>query len=709
MAGVYIDMSNKNALCTISMLSSMIEAKPNGYLDILTPFVLNCIPTVIGDTVSVDDVTNKMQKEYGFTGFPRGLTEKILRYLSRSKGNNIQYIDRIRMQGKVNYSILQRYDNREFVETRDRMRQQISEILKELQRYLCNNFYHKELSFDELREKLIYFFEENGLTVIRNTEDLKQVTDKSGRDLFAIARFILEEYEKKSLTYTYLCNVTKGFLTYKAVYIISEDGKTDFGSQLKDVTFYLDCSLLLDALGYDTKSDQNAVYELIRLIRRAGGRVSVFQHTVDEAANLIIAFANNQDKRNNFRLDGLALKKYTNEMLLTLARTVADDLKKTTQIQTEEAPSFSDRSNYVNVLGEQDIIGWLSQCRNRPDSNANALNERFQYDARSLLAIGMCRRGSHPRTIERAKAVLVTQDPWLSKCLDSLYGDALKSEFSYTISDIDLVSLLWLREYDKESNLPSDLLIANANAACEVSTEVITRAIEIAEELEKAGEVPVERALLIRSHTELKPIIADTTQNDISLLSAVSVEQAIQKYISVISEESISLARTEEQEKANQERTWLIEQHRKSEAAHAEIKRMDDKEKGMLLERIKADKEKERRKQDKQLERANNQAKDLAQKCCKWLNRLLNIGGLLIMVIVTALCAYSFYISYKSEKSFWIPLIIEAFSLAGTISLIASPKSFLRRKIKKYGDHIYEKEYSKAVELIVMEEEQIEN
>lgn len=94
------------------------------------------------------------------------------------------------MQGKVNYSILQRYDNREFVETRDRMRQQISEILKELQRYLCNNFYHKELSFDELREKLIYFFEENGLTVIRNTEDLKQVTDKSGRDLFAIARFI---------------------------------------------------------------------------------------------------------------------------------------------------------------------------------------------------------------------------------------------------------------------------------------------------------------------------------------------------------------------------------------------------------------------------------------------------------------------------------------------------------------------------------------
>ena len=143
--------------------------------------------------------------------------------------------------------------------------------------------------------------------------------------------------------------------------------------------------------------------------------------------------------------------------------------------------------------------------------------------------------------------------------------------------------------------------------------------------MEKAGEVPVERALLIRSHTELKPIIADTTQNDISLLSAVSVEQAIQKYISVISEESISLARTEEQEKANQERTWLIEQHRKSEAAHAEIKRMDDKEKGMLLERIKADKEKERRKQDKQLERANNQAKDLAQKCCKWLNRLLNM------------------------------------------------------------------------------------
>lgn len=707
MAGVYIDMSNKNALCTISMLSSMIEAKPNGYLDILTPFVLNCIPTGIGDTVSVDDVTSKMQKEYSFTGFPRGLTEKLLGNISKNKGKDTQYIKRVKREGKVSYSIFQRYDNRDFIQTRDRTRQQINEILGELQQYFKYNFYHKELSFDELRGKLIYFFEENGLTVIRNTEDLKQVTSKNGRDLFAIARFILTEYEKKSLTYTYLCDVTRGFLTYKAVYIISEDGKTDFDSQLKDVTFYLDCSLLLDALGYDTKSDQNAVNELIRLIRRAGGRVSVFQHTVDEAANLIIAFANNQHKRNNFRLDGLAQKKYTNEMLLTLAETVVDDLKRVTQIQAEETPTFSDRSNYINVLGEQEIIGWLSQYRNHSDSNT--LNDRFQYDARSLLAIGMCRRGSHPRTIERAKAVLVTQDPWLSRCLNSLYEDALKSEFPYTISDVDLVSLLWLREYDKESNLPSDLLIANANAACEVSTEVMTRAIEIAEELEKAGEVPVERALLIRSHTEMKPIIADTTQNDISLLSAVSVEQAIQKYISVVSEESVSLARTEEQEKADQERTRLIEQHRKSEAAHAETKRMDDKEIERLLERIKADEEKKRRKRDRQFERADNQARDLARKRCKLLNRLLNISGLLIIVIVAALFVYSFYTSYKSEESFLIPLIIEFFSLVGTISLIASPKSFLRRRIKKYGDHIYEKEYSKAVELIVMEEEQIEN
>ena len=443
---VYINMKNDNALCTISMLSAMLETQDGSYYSLLIPFVLYSLPESKDAEISVDKVTDSM-REFGFVDFPHKLTETILTKLCTKEVDKQIFVRQQAKRGqKKQFFVNTVFDRRSFDASKYSMRKKIDDILHSIQKYFEEHFYHKTLPLDSIRDKLTSFFEANGFTVIKSVNDLRLISKETGSDSFEIAHFILEEYEKKSVVYDDLCEVTKGFLTYKGLYYFLSDRKNHLNSKFQDVTFYLDCSLVLDALNYDTASDYNAVTELIRLVRRCGGQVAVFRHTAEESARLIEAFVNKPQYRNNFRLDNLAAKKLPRDILLAIAQDVPKTLKEKVQVDTVDAPSFSDKSNYQNILGEQEIVEWLTKNRQSNGNSADA-EERYKFDAKSLIAVGMCRRDFHPHYIEQAKAIIVTQDPWLNKCLRDLYKDKFKTEVYYSITDTELVSLLWLQDH----------------------------------------------------------------------------------------------------------------------------------------------------------------------------------------------------------------------------------------------------------------------
>ena len=488
------------------MLSAMLETQDGSYYSLLIPFVLYSLPETKDAEISVDKVTEAMRK-FGFVDFPHKLTETILTKLCTKEVDNQIYVRQQTRQGKKKQFLVNAvFDRRSFDANKYGMRKKIDDILHAIQEYFEEHFYRKTLPLDSIRDKLTSFFEANGFTVIKSVNDLRLISKETGSDSFEIAHFILEEYEKKSVVYDDLCEVTKGFLTYKGLYYFLSDRKNHLNSKFQDVTFYLDCSLVLDALNYDTESDYNAVTELIRLVRRCGGQVAVFQHTVEEAARLIDAFANKPQSRNNFRLDNLAVKKLPRDILLAIARDIPKTLREKVQVDTVATPSFSDKTNYQNILGEREIVEWLAENRQSNGNSADA-EERYRFDAKSLVAVGMCRRDFHPHYIEQAKAMIVTQDPWLNKCLRDLYKDKFKTEVYYSITDTELVSLLWLQDHKQIGNLPSDILIANAHAACRVSTEVMDRAIQVANTMAENEIIPSDAALLVSSRIQKSRLI----------------------------------------------------------------------------------------------------------------------------------------------------------------------------------------------------------
>lgn len=690
---VIIDMRNDNTLCTISMLSAMLENQNGDYYSLLKPFILCSLPKTVGAEIIVNDVAAAMN-DYGFVDFPYRLCETLLERLCHKTDDGYVFVQSKKVSGgKKRFYVNDICDCSSFDSRRDDMRRKIDAILNAIQTYFEHHFYYKTIDKDSIRDKLTHFFEANGFTVIQSVQDLKRLTRDSDNGSFEIAHFILDEYEKKSIIYEDLCTVTRGFLTYKGLYFFLDDRKHQFDSKFKKVTFYLDCSLVLDILNYDTTSDYNAILELVRLIRRCGGNVAVFSHTAQEAGHLIDAFANKPHARNGFRLDNLAIKKLPKELLMAIAKDIPCTLKTNTQIETLEAPSFSDAANYINVLGEEQIVDWLT--KNRPKrGNSFDMRERYQYDAKSLVAIGMCRRSFYPRYIEQAKAIMVTQDPWLNRCLRDLYPDKFKNECLYTITDTELVSLLWLQDHKQSSSLPSDILIANAHAACRVSQEVMDRAIELATKMEASGAIPSNAALLVTSHTEFKPFIAKRVRNNSALLSDEEIHSAIDDFINARATTKIEEARTEVKQHADAAMDAQRQLHSNETRAMQDTIDAKDEAIAKLQQQI-IDQEKKDRLEK---EAARKQEYDRIEKTAKNASNIIRVGlqvlSVMIVICIIVIFAIHCYQAFVAEQSWWPYIIVELLSFWSIPGIFLSQKSAFYKWICRLADWAYSKVYS---------------
>lgn len=693
---VYIDMKNENALCTISMLSALLENQEGDYYNLLIPFLLHSLPEHKDAEISVENTTMAM-REFGFVDFPYKLTERMLNRLSRRGVKGEAYVRFKIKDGKKRYFVERTYDKTKFDANRLEMRKKINAILDAIQKYFETHFYCKTIPIDDVREKLTAFFSANGFAVIKSVDELRLISKENGSDSFQIAHFILEEYEKKSVIYDDMCDVTKGFLTYKGLYYFLSDRKNHVDSKFKNVTFYLDCSLVLDALDYDTSSDYNAINELIRLVRRCGGQVAVFRHTVDEAARLIEAFASQPYNRNSFRLDNLAAKNFTREMLFAIAKDIPQTLQKRVQVDVVDPPSFTDVTNYKNILGEEEIVSWFSL--NRQNGNAfDSEDERYRFDAKSIIAIGMCRRDYHPHYIEQARAMIVTQDPWLNRCLKDVYKDKFKNEVLYAITDTELVSLLWLRDHKQVSNLPSDILIANAHAACRVSTEVMDRAVEIANAMVDNGTIPSDAALLVSSHPEFKRFIANRFQNDASRLNNDSVRLAIEEYISSISREEVEAVRNNERKNAQEN----IEEQRRKYAVEKETLKARILEQEDTIQRLTKEIHTKTAKEVRDKEMATKKRCARAEKKAKIVRNitwcLLYSLSLIFAVTLVLVFGVKCYQSYINEGA-WLPyMVVEVIAFISIPLLFVSKKSVNCKLINRLADKVYMYTYSKYIE-----------
>ena len=217
---------------TVSMLSAMLECGTGNYLDLLAPFVLNSLPNAIDSAISIDAVTEAM-REFGFKDFPHKTTEKILDRLCKTTENTVAYVRCTSVNKKRIYRVAAIYNNTDFNSSKYEMRKKIDGILKAMQEYFKTHFYFDTLKLDELREKLISFFEQNGLTVIQSVGDIYCVhNDCNG--VVSLDYGVYIDMKNENALYTLLMLIKQKGLKNSAVYKKANISKQHFSKLIND-------------------------------------------------------------------------------------------------------------------------------------------------------------------------------------------------------------------------------------------------------------------------------------------------------------------------------------------------------------------------------------------------------------------------------------------------------------------------------------------
>lgn len=510
---------NSSSLVTVAMLTTYLSKENKDYLDLIKPFVLNCIPRV-SEKIDIEKIMEKMKNDFGFEDLPCNVLYKVLNKLSKGKDSYLQAHNK-------EYFVLKPYDTSEFSSNRSEIQRSLDEVIIALTKF-CSEV-KKNVSITFSKEIFVNFLNTYGFTLIDGIGSIQTLTNNDHNN-YLVARFIIDEKRKGSRLYECILEIVKGYFVYKAIYFFADEHKSTFESKLKKTEIFLDTRLILNLLGYNTEYDKRATNELLKLIISSGGQLRAFEHTLGEVAGILTKYARDPYSRATMHLEYFDLNNYDEIDVIRKRGTLRNDLASKNIIIVEADIDYSPTNH--NIIDAVDLqhklaINFESVYQKFPKT------ESLETDVRSIQSIGRIRGNSHNVCIESCKAIFVTQNCWLVQAVHESLENRLRSgEICYVIHEIDLTAMLWLRTFDKPNSIPALKLIENTYAALKPSQEVIEQFNIQIKKLQKEGTITDEEALLIRTQPTVRQRFADLSQNDPNRISSEMVIQIRDQYVS---------------------------------------------------------------------------------------------------------------------------------------------------------------------------------
>lgn len=508
--GVIINLSKDNALITVAMLQTF---RKNGsdYLDLLMPFLNKILSTLNGE---IDQrIIQGELKKFGFEDISLNIINELLNRSAKRKvivrNNNRYYIE-----NKVTSC---EYDKRrkDIVEIVDR-------LLSNLGKYLTETR-HVNYSVEDLGKILINFLTEYGLIIAQDElYKLREIKSKTSKDNYWIGQFIINEFPKKDSVYFDLLEIIKGFLSYNALYYFSTKEAIDYKAKLNNTIVVLDVRQILNILKFNTDIAYEALNELLCLIRNNGGKINVFEHTVNEAIGILNRFKLDKSNRNKMTLYNLQANNYTDIQIDGLIKRIHNSIKKL-GIEIVDLNNIIDqKTDYLKYEFNKDIFqGYLQE------KYINAKEQTIENDANSVYGVHLIRGHERKGNIENCKAILLTHSQFLVKVTREYLKDRLEKnrEINLVICDNSLTSLLWLKK-PSNNKIPEMTLLKAAYSSTAINELDYDVFLDNLNKLEIEGTIDSTDAFEMRLSYHTKDIIAEVTQGDeISDMTVIKVNQ----------------------------------------------------------------------------------------------------------------------------------------------------------------------------------------
>jgi hypothetical protein len=480
------------------MLAAIWETEKKDTIELMLPFAIYAIgkTTSLGGQIDIDQVSKILSSDFGFDEIPHSVLYKIFKRLTK----------KTILTKKAQKHVLQK----DLSETCNSVDLQLAQskvqtdsvvaALTEYLNYRKDRIFKKDMCQEEVRNCFANFLENNGyyiyveISKLRDTLARRNEGKSRGNSVlnYHIAQFILAEYDSNSELFSHIDNIAKGLLLSRVVYGYSD---VQYNEKFKNIEIFLDTALLLNVFGFKGSEKNSAAKQLVEILHTNHVPIRCFKHNYSEVYKIVEAYRHNiLDRSNRY---GQTLE-YFDDYKYSVAdmdRVLAnlEEYFRAEGIEIVNTPSLSSdgtgvigAKDFASAIGEAELEKHLSEINYR---NKEALNN----DVSSISAIYTLRRGQSFKKIEQCKALFVTTNWRLAHAAQKFINDT-DGSIPLLINDLDLTTLLWLKNHKRFSDLPTLKLIEVARLSLKPTEEIRKEFIKKIEQFEREPAVTKEIA-----------------------------------------------------------------------------------------------------------------------------------------------------------------------------------------------------------------------
>lgn len=504
-------------LISASVLSAYWEYGRNDMLDLLMPFLKYSIASTTKENgvVDIHSITEMFKKEFGYFDIPLDVVTTLMKRLSPHTLK--------KESGK--FTLIKSLEN-EYTDYRSRLllkKEHQEKVCSALCDYLNENIPNRKFNMESTLDSLFQFFQRNGFFVVRNTEELNELYCKAGRLDYEIARFVLNQYERKSTIFDYLAEMVEGYFVSTA--LSYQNSSSSVKTRFKKMHCYLDTRIIINALGLHLPQEvTQSSKEFINMLRGTGAEVFCFSHNLDEIKSIIAAYRNcltNPRNSSSNTLEFFDEKQYTpsdvDTYLAMLERKITS-----LGIQIVDAPSH----DYLSYNSEAhiDYVGLQSVLKEKMRYNPKSMEKAADNDCKSIESILLLRNGDKPTELEKAKCIFVSTSYNLGGIVNTFLGYDKLRVVPIVISEVELSSWLWIRNYSTHKDFPKSQLLLNAMMASEMPSPIFLDALfDKVEKMQDSGQLTAEEAVALRTDLFCRKEIYKSSAGDADELSESTI------------------------------------------------------------------------------------------------------------------------------------------------------------------------------------------
>lgn len=549
-----IDIMNRNTIISLAMLYALWQSNRQDLLDLIRPFVLCAVgnTTKVNSEIDTTCVCNYMEKEFGYKSIQIAVIDRILARETASKvQKDFRCIEKKNKRFVLIKSLTPLIDD--FSRKRTTCKGHADAVTNALTVFLNERQVCKRTDYSQPESErfLLSFFERQGSSIVLAVDDLRQLKARSNEIDFFIARFILAEYERKSVLFDYLVELVKGYFVTTALYLQAENPNATTAS-FSDVTFFLDTRLLLAYLGYKTDEENNSVQKMVEILKKNGAKIACFTYNIDEVNSILEAYkistVSKSKHPSTFTLEYFDMHGYS------YTHVEANQKKFEQRLKDAGISNISPNDCLNTGIKSEDSSGILDDKRIReillsikPNYNQTSLPD----DLTAINTVSRIRQGRKYAYIEKCKAVFVTSNSILvSATKEYIKESSYDFGFPIAITGEDLCVIAWLKDFEQSNTLPQMRLLENVLAAITPSKELMEAYFSHLDDLERQGIIEDDEAALLRVDIFAKHELMDLTFGESDNVNENVIDQIRYK----IREKGIMQGRSDAEKQHEEER-----------------------------------------------------------------------------------------------------------------------------------------------------------